>query len=212
MTSYTSPQSIFSTNTNAGAIEAAVSRQIANLGTNTIVQVKAVRGGGASLVGEVDVQPLVHQQDGQGRTTPHGVITGVPYLRVQGGASAIIIDPQIGDIGYIIVSGRDISNVIKSRKASAPGSFRMHSMSDCVYVGGYLNDAPTQYIIMTGDGVRIVSPYTVKIEAQSAEIACNLKVDGDVEVTGDVTAGNISLKTHTHGGVQKGGGSTDEPQ
>lgn len=212
MPSYTSPQSIFSTNTDAGVIGAAVERHIANLGTHTLVQVKAVHGGGAALVGSVDVQPLVHQQDGQGRTTPHGVITGVPYLRVQGGASAIIVDPQVGDIGYIIVSGRDISNVIKDRKASAPGSFRMHSMSDCVYVGGYLNDAPTQYIIMTGDGVRIVSPHPVKIEAQSVEIDCDTTINGNLTVSGDVKAGGISLKTHTHGGVQKGGSSTDEPE
>lgn len=203
---------LFEGSSNAGALDAVARRHIANLGTPTLVQVKAVHGGGAAIVGSVDVQPLVHQQDGQGRTTPHGVITGVPYLRIQGGASAIIVDPQVGDIGYVIVSGRDISNVIKDRKASAPGSFRMHSMSDCVYVGGYLNDAPAQYIIMTGDGVRIVSPHPVKIEAQSVEIDCDTTINGDLAVSGDVKAGDISLKTHTHGGVQTGGGSTGTPQ
>lgn len=35
---------------------------------------------------------------------------------------------------------------------------------------------------------------------------------GDVHVTGDVIADGISLKTHTHGGVQPGGGSTGVPQ
>jgi phage gp45-like len=35
---------------------------------------------------------------------------------------------------------------------------------------------------------------------------------GDVQVTGDVTAGGISLKMHTHGGVQTGGSNTGGPQ
>ena len=34
---------------------------------------------------------------------------------------------------------------------------------------------------------------------------------GDVNVTGDVTAGNISLKTHVHSGVQSGGDNTGAP-
>jgi phage baseplate assembly protein V len=34
---------------------------------------------------------------------------------------------------------------------------------------------------------------------------------GDVNVTGDVTAGNISLKTHVHSGVQSGGDNTGQP-
>lgn len=33
-----------------------------------------------------------------------------------------------------------------------------------------------------------------------------------VEATSDVTADGISLKTHTHGGVENGGGTTEEPQ
>lgn len=212
MTNPMTLSSIFAHNTDAGAIDAAIERHIADLGTPILVQVKAVHGGGVSLVGQVDVQPMVHMQDGQGKTYPHGVITGVPYLRVQGGTSALIIDPVVGDIGFVMVSGRDIQNVITSRQPSAPGSFRMHSMSDCVYVGGFLNGAPNQFIIMNGDGIRIVSPGTVRIEANAAEIACGLKVDGPITATGDVTGNGISLDNHTHTGVQTGSGSTGKPQ
>ncbi|RUT24259.1 baseplate assembly protein, partial [Asaia sp. W19] len=116
MVDHVSPQSTFAGLTNGSAIDAAVDRAISAMGTPILVQVKAVHGGGASLVGQVDVQPMVHMQDGQGKTYPHGVITGVPYLRVQGGTSALIIDPMVGDIGYVMVSGRDIQNVITSRQ------------------------------------------------------------------------------------------------
>lgn len=44
-----------------------------------------------------------------------------------------------------------------------------------------------------------------------------MAIEGDVEVTGtvtaseDVKAGDVSLAHHTHGGVQAGGAETDEP-
>ena len=37
-------------------------------------------------------------------------------------------------------------------------------------------------------------------------------VTGSMTVSDDVTAGGISLMTHTHTGVQPGGGSTGQPQ
>lgn len=38
-----------------------------------------------------------------------------------------------------------------------------------------------------------------------------ITLNGDIEVTGDVKAGSISLKTHVHGGVMPGGGTTGQP-
>ena len=38
-----------------------------------------------------------------------------------------------------------------------------------------------------------------------------LVVNGDIEVTGDVTASGVSLVHHTHGGVKSGGSNTGEP-
>ena len=49
------------------------------------------------------------------------------------------------------------------------------------------------------------------------DITADVTIDGDVDVTGTVTAsedvigGGKHLKTHTHGGVQTGGGSTGAP-
>jgi len=39
-----------------------------------------------------------------------------------------------------------------------------------------------------------------------------VKIEGEVEATGDVTAGGISLMRHPHGGVQRGGSETDGPK
>ena len=35
---------------------------------------------------------------------------------------------------------------------------------------------------------------------------------GGIDATGDITAGSISLKSHTHSGVQSGGSNTGGPQ
>ena len=178
---------------------------IRKIGPSMLVQVKAVHAGQASITGMVDVQPMVHQQDKQGKPYPRQIIHDVPYLRIQGGGSALIIDPKPGDIGFIIISGRDHTHAVTSRQPSPPASFRQFSMQDCVYVGGFLNNGPDQFIQATGQGWRIVTPGTVSIEASKITANC------DFETSGDVKAGSISLKQHTHGGVQTGGGKTSPP-
>lgn len=198
-------------NTNSTAVNSAIDARLAALGTNTLVQVIAVHAGNG-ITGTVDVQPMVHQQDSDGNTTAHGTIYGVPYLRVQGGTCALIIDPVAGDIGYIIISGRDQTNAVANRTPSAPGSFRRHSMADCVYVGAFLGDDPEHYVKVTTAGVSIVTTGTATVQASSMEIKCDLKVDGTITATGDVKAGDISVEQHIHGGVQSGSSTTTAPE
>lgn len=52
---------------------------------------------------------------------------------------------------------------------------------------------------------------TMDLGGGTLRIIGKLYVDGDIEVTGDVTASGISLKHHTHGGVQPGSADTSEP-
>lgn len=192
-----------------GNISSTISRCIrsglSQIGPSLLVQVVAVHPGEASITGMVDVQPMVHQQDKQGKPHPRQMIHNVPYLRIQGGTSALIIDPKPGDIGFIIISGRDHTHAVTNRQPSPPASFRQFAMQDCVYVGGFLNNGPDQFIQATDEGWRIVTPGTVSIEAAKVTANC------DIETSGDVKAGGISLKQHTHGGVQTGGGETSPP-
>jgi len=127
-----------------------IQQALARLQTATIVKVIACSNDGdLSPVGTVDVQILVNQISGQGIGTPHVTMYGLPYLRIQGGENAVIIDPKPGDIGIAVFASRDITK-IKSTKAQAnPGSFRMHDFADGMYLGGLLNGTPTQYIQFT---------------------------------------------------------------
>lgn len=149
----------------------AVQQAMANVQTATIVKViSCSNDGGVSPVGSVDVQILVNQISGNAVPTPHVTMYGLPYLRIQGGTNAVIMDPQAGDIGIAIFASRDITNV-KSTKAQAnPGSFRTHDFSDGMYLGGLLNGVPAQYIQFDADGISIVSPTAITVTAPAVTI------------------------------------------
>lgn len=194
------------------ATNAAIRRVLAMLGATALVQVRAVRGTGLEPVGMVDVQPMVHQQDGAGRTTPHGLIHNVPYLRLQGGRRALICDPAVGDIGAIIVCGRDIASVKSTRQPAAPGSYRQHDYADSLYIGGFLNAPPQEYAGWVGEDFVLNTTGRFVVNASQCQINCAVQVQGGLSAQGDVQAGQISLQNHTHAGVQPGAGKTGAPQ
>lgn len=150
------------------------------------VEVVAVTNdGGLSPVGFVDVVPLVNQIDGKGNPVPHATIYNLPYNRIQGGNNAIVIDPEVGDIGMAAFCSRDISKVKKTKSRANPGSFRSHSYSDGMYFGGFLNGTPTQYIQFSAAGIVVHSPVAVTISAPVANVTAT--------TSATVTAPIISL-------------------
>ncbi|HDL6968274.1 TPA: oxidoreductase [Yersinia enterocolitica] len=206
--------------------------------TAALVVVKGVTNdGGVSPVGYVDIQPLVTQLDGSGNVVSHGTIYDVPYLRVQGGANAMIIDPEIGDMGIAIISDRDISAVKAAKAESPPGSTRRFNLSDSMYMGGLLNGSPSQYLRYYSGGIELVSPIKVTIFAPEIEnnastsftvnspsIVLNGAVEqgsgsyaGDASFSGtvnadvDVIAAGISVVNHPHSDVQPGTGNSGKP-
>jgi hypothetical protein len=144
-----------------------VIRQILNqISTATLVQIKAVtNSGGIAPVGFVDVLPLVNQIDGGNGAMPHGVVHNIPYFRLQGGANAIILDPQVGDIGICVFADRDISAVKTAKGVANPGSKRRFDMADGLYIGGVINGTPNQYIAFSSTGISMVSPTHISMAA-----------------------------------------------
>jgi len=174
--------------------------------TATLVLVVAVTNAGeVAPVGFIDVQPMVAQLDGKGQPTPHGIIHNVPYLRLQGGQNAVIMDPVVGDIGIAVFGSHDLSSVKSNKAPSNPGSRRRFSMADALYIGGVLNGVPARYIRFKSDGDVEIKP------AAKVTILGDLDVTGTVTATVDVLADGISLHDHTHGGVDTGSGDTGPP-
>lgn len=212
-----------------------VIRSILN-GRNFAALVKVVHvdaPGGLALAGTVDVQPLVNQIDGQGNSIAHGVVNDLPYVRAQGGANAIILDPKAGDIGIAVFCDRDISSVQAARDVANPASMRRSDMADGVYFGGLLNAIPSQYVMFADAGITIVSPQKITMQAPEIDLIAptismqassgvtittpKVQVNGDLESSGtitgdnDVVGGGKSLKSHKHSGVSSGTSQTGVP-
>lgn len=181
-----------------------INQALREMQTCTIVKIVNVDAGGQGAVGLVDVIPMVEQIDANLTTYPQGTIYNIPYLRLQGGANAIIIDPEIGDIGICMFSSKDISNLIKTKKVGAPASYRQFSYSDGLYVGGVLNGAPTNFIELKDGKVTITANSGLTING-------NVTINGTIDATGDIKSSNISLSSHLHGGVQTGASNTTGP-
>jgi len=148
----------------------AIQQAMLKLQTSLPVRVMAVRNAGLAPVGQVDIQVLVDMVDGQGNTVQHGTISNVPYFRLQGGTNAVIVDPSPGDIGMACFCSRDISAVKSVKDAAPPGSWRSHDFSDALYLGGFLNGAPTSYIQITDGGILVHNASGVKLGDTGADV------------------------------------------
>jgi hypothetical protein len=160
-----------------------IAQALAKLNTLKLVKVIACsNSGGVSPVGTVTVQALVNQVTGSGQPVPHGPLYDVPYFRLQGGPAAVIMDPKAGDIGMCAFCDRDISLVKASKAQANPGSDAMHDWADGLYLGGFLNGAPTCYVQVDGTTVNVVAAGVV-----------NIKSNG-----GDTTIDGVDFLQHTH--------------
>lgn len=155
----------------------------------SLVRVVAVDGP------SVDVQPLVNMTDGQGNAIAHGVVNGLRFVRMQGGDSAIIIDPKVGDTGLAVICDNDVSSAVATGDFANPGSMRRNDLADGFYLGGVLNGTPTQYIEFSDAGIKIHSPKTIELKAASVTVEANLvtldapvvRATGNVQVEGGAT-------------------------
>ena len=55
-------------------------------------------------------------------------------------------------------ASRDISTVKNTKAVSNPGSQRTYDWSDGLYLGGFINGAPTQYLQFLGGSIKAKSP------------------------------------------------------
>ena len=180
-----------------------IHQALSKMQTCTLVKIiSCTNAGGVSPVGTVDVQPMVNQIDGFGNAVEHSTIFNIPYFRAQGGANAIIMDPQAGDIGICVFSSRDISKIKSTKSTSNPDSYRQFSYSDGLYIGGVLNGAPTQYVQFNTDLIAIHSTGTINMTAQEIDLTAPvIKLNASTSVA--IDSPTITL----HGAVQQTGGA-----
>jgi hypothetical protein len=176
-----------------------INNLIANIHTMMPVKILSVTVPPDSLapIGRCEVLPLVQQIDGSNNVYPMGKIVNVPYLRVQGGSNAIVIDPQVGDVGLCGFCERDISIVKRTGELSAPDTRRKYDINSAVYMFTMMSGTPTQYIHFKSSGVDIKTTGDLNINGLI------IKADGTL-----ITKDGDTVDKHSHGGVQSGGSNT----
>lgn len=171
------------TNSLSNTLDFMVSNILSEVFTATVVQVVSVNGD------RVDVIPLVKRLDNEGLAVEHSTIFDVPFVRIQGGENAVIIDPQAGDIGIAVFAMRDISTVKKTGASALPPTRRSYDIADAMYIGGLLNGTPRRFVRITDAGVEIEGVDSVTVHG--AEVAVN--ADTQAVITSPLTTVNGNL-------------------
>jgi len=136
----------------------------------TLVKVQAVYpGDNQTQPTMVDVLPIINQVNSVGTQQPHDTIYRIICARHHGGANAVLIDPAVGDVGWMSVGDRDHSKVVANQgQQSAPGSARTMSLSDGMFFGGIFTAAPTNYTDLRDGNHSSITNKSVKHTASGA--------------------------------------------
>ena len=204
--------------------ETAVDRQIQQdrLNLHTALPAKVVSFDQANQTVTLAIQIKMQLADGTGADIPP--LVDVPVSFPRGGGFAVTFPLKAGDEGMAIFSERCIDGWWRNGSASAPLDFRLHDLSDAMFIPGICS-VPKAIGEFFTDGLSMQtldgSTY-IRIKNGSILIKGNIEHQGDTSQTGshrstgvissdtDVTAGGISGKTHKHTGDS--GGKTGVPE
>lgn len=170
-----------------------------------VVAIEKQEQRGVNIVGFVDIQLMIEQTNGQKKGNETAIVCNVPYIRIQGGTNAVIIDPEINDLGVAIFASRDITNFKEARRQTPPATWRKFSISDAIYIGGIRNQKPVQYIHFRNDGIEIYSPKRVHITTPTVLIdSDNTTINTSENTT--INANNATINTSAKTTINANGG------
>ena len=150
---------------------------------------------------------------------------------INGGGIGVILPVSEGDSGWIEAADRnceayfsDPAHIQDSSDDFGMLLFQYGSFTPCVWnpdteLGWkHIPDDNGCISIRNSDGdlritlnpeskeIKVFTPTKISVESPLVEMS------GDLNVVGDVKAGNISLKKHVHGSVQSGNSNTSAPK
>jgi hypothetical protein len=154
------------------------------------------------------IQPLILWvgMDGTKRAPPP--IADVPVLSLGGGGFHISFPLIQGDIGWIFAADRDLDLFKASLDSTAPGTGRMHSFADSMFIPDVFRkytiadeDSGAMVIQSTGsatrisirgDNIKITAPAGVVIDTPETTVTGALVVNGPTTVNGGFDASSSS--------------------
>jgi len=158
------------------------------------------------------IQPLVMLGTTDGSKVSRATVSGIPVFRYGGGGFFIRMPVKAGDFGWLKASDRDISLVMqRGGQQDWPNTERRHNFSDSMFYPDMLKgwtvaggDADS-LTIQSLDGQTCFAVSSGAIELRAGGQTLKLDTSG-LKHNGT----NIGA-THTHGGVEVGGGNTGYP-
>jgi hypothetical protein len=181
----------------------------------------------------VDVQPTINgrarSKDGTVTSLQMPLLLDCPVLW-QGGGGAIFTYPiEQGDECLVVFASRCIDAWFASGGVQDPPEFRMHNLSDGFALVG-VRSQPNAFEVSTSEAVlrndagdafmkfnptaktlAITMSGGVTINGVTIDASGNVGSPATVTATTDVVGGGKHLKTHTHGGVTTGAGTSGAP-
>lgn len=209
-------------------IQSAIKDALADTHTATVGRVVAVNET------TVDIQPVINAvYNGEDIVLP--VFAEVPLINLQGGTSYLHMPVAVGDYGLVFFTERSFDRWYAGTDEVRPPELRMHDYSDGFAIVGVNNQAGALVIpdvinmigdaLVSGDHDRQGDTMHTGDYILTGEMIINgnLTVNGNITCSGTLTVPNIVASTgatiggipfgsHTHGGVQTGGGNTGGPQ
>ena len=188
----------------------------------------------------VDVLPALRRKYKDEEDQDFSQILGVPLVFPSSSTSAFTFKVSVGDTVMLVFAQRSLDSFkAGSGDVSSPSDFRDFDIRDAIAIPGLFpfrnavnnpalrnlphntDDAVLVHNIGTGSEtevrlkssgeISLKSPVKVLIDSPQAEFTGNVLVQNTLTAVTDVIGGGKSLKTHTHGGVQPGGGNTTPP-
>lgn len=172
------------------------------------------------------VQILNQAITSEGEKLTRKPLDNIPILMLSGGGFSLSFPIKEGDIGWIVAADRDISVFKQVLKLFAPATYQLHRYKNSFFIpdkvnGFEISEDDTDAVLLTStDGLTKISikPGQITLTAPQTVLNGNLQVNGTIEASDtitsniDVIADGISLKSHTHSGVEPGEGNTGVPQ
>lgn len=173
---------------------------------------------------QLAIKMNVREPKGEIRFIEVTPLINVPVIFPNGGGFSLTFPIKPGDECLVIFAARCIDFWWQNGGVQLQGDHRMHDINDGFALVGArsqprkLSPAPNAGAVQlrSDDGAALVAieanknitlttPGTLTINAAAVQI------NAPVTATGNVIGDGISLKTHTHPGVQPGGASTGAP-
>ena len=187
------------------AIGSGVDFALANLHTATIAKVTKITGS------TISAKPVFNRSV-DGESIPLPEFAEIPVLWISGGGSSDRMPIAVGDYALLIFIERCIDDWFFGKDYDVPREMRLHDYSDAIAIVGLFNNSGALPIpsVRTMDGDIIINGDVT--HNGNIIVNGNITATGTITATVDVIGGGISLKNHTHSGVQTGSGTTGAAQ